>query len=105
MRILLDHMLPHELRRRIEGDVFTARFMGWAKLQNGDLLEAADEAYFDVLVTHDKEMRHQQNLTRYRLAVIQLDALSNRIDHLAPLVPSVNAALKTISPGELVVVG
>lgn len=50
--------------------------MGWEELQNGELLETCEENEFDVLVTHDESMRHQQNIARYDLTV-QLDAPSN----------------------------
>lgn len=105
MQILLDHMVPHEMRHLVEGEVFTVQYMGWSHLQNGKLLEAADEAAFDVLVTHDKGMRHQQDLAQYRVAVLQLDAPSNQMRHLTPLVPEINAALKALRPGDFVVVG
>lgn len=105
MRILLDHMIPHRLRHRIEGDVFTAKYMGWEGLQNGNLLEAADEAAFDVLVTNDKRMRYQQNLARYRVAILQLDAPSNDVNDMLPLVPRINEALKSIPSGGFMVVG
>lgn len=105
MRILLDHMVPHELRYHLNGDIFTTQYMGWEEFQNGDLLEAVSGADFDVLVTHDKSMRYQQNMPRYAFAVVQLDAASNDSKDIFPLVPRINKALKTISPGDFVVVG
>ncbi|PSQ79013.1 MAG: hypothetical protein BRD37_01585 [Bacteroidetes bacterium QH_8_67_23] len=98
-------MVPHELRRLLEGDVFTTQFMGWDQLQNGQLLEACDERGFDVLLTHDKNMRHQQELTQYQTAVLQLDAPSNDPEDVRLLVPQINEALRDLTPGEFVVVG
>jgi hypothetical protein len=49
-----------------------ARDRGWDRLSNGDLLEEAERAGFDVLVTADKNMRYQQNLSRRRIALFVL---------------------------------
>ncbi len=98
-------MIPHRLRFYIDGDAFTTKHMVWQELENGDLLEAAEKAAFDVLITNDKSLRYQQNLSGRRLAVVQLDALSNDINDMLPLIPYVNEALKTIRPGDFVVVG
>ncbi len=98
-------MIPHRLRFYIDGSAVTTKYMVWHELKNGELLEAAEKAAFDVLVTNDKNLRHQQNLSRYRLAIVQLDAPSNDINDMLPLVPEVNEALKTIRPGDFVAVG
>lgn len=50
-------------------------------------------------------MRDQQDLAQHRVAVLQLDAPSNQVRHLAPLVSEINAALKALRPGDFVVVG
>jgi hypothetical protein len=43
--------------------VSTAAHEGWDKLQNGDLLNAAEAAGFEVFLTTDKNIRYEQNLT------------------------------------------
>lgn len=63
MRILLDESVPHKLRLLI-GDgheVATTWYLGWSGMKNGALMEAAEGAGFDVLITADQEMRYQQN--------------------------------------------
>ena len=52
--------------------------IGWAGLKNGALLRKAQER-FDVLVRMDSNMVHQQNLAQFRIAVIPLQAQSNRL--------------------------
>ena len=52
--------------------VSTASQQGWDKLKNGDLLTAAENAGFHVLLTTDKNIRHQQDLTRRKIAVVVL---------------------------------
>src|SRR5438552_17848485 len=72
MRILFDQGDPVPLRRALAGHtVSTAHEMGWAALDNGALLDAA-EAAFDAFITTDRNLRHQQNLTGRRLAILVL---------------------------------
>jgi hypothetical protein len=73
MRILFDQATPVPLRLYLNGhDVRTATEQGWDKMRNGDLLRAAEEAGFDLLVTTDKNMRYQQNLAGRKIAVMIL---------------------------------
>jgi hypothetical protein len=72
VRVLFDQGTPVPLRTHLAGhDVVTAFEAGWAELSNGELLDAA-EAQFDVLVTTDKQLRYQQNLTGRRIAIVVL---------------------------------
>jgi hypothetical protein len=72
MRVLFDHGTPLPLRRAlINHTVFTAYDMGWADLDNGALLKAA-ETRFDALITTDQNLRYQQNLTGLRLVILVL---------------------------------
>jgi hypothetical protein len=71
--ILLDNNAPRGLARALAGHTVTeARERGWATLKNGDLLTAAEEAGFDVLVTADKNIRYQQNLEGRQIAIVVL---------------------------------
>jgi hypothetical protein len=72
MRILFDQGTPVPLRHALTGHmVSTAYELGWAQLENGDLLSAAEGA-FDVLITTDRSLRYQQNLSGRRLAILTL---------------------------------
>jgi hypothetical protein len=84
VRILLDHNLPRRLRRLLPGHyIRTAQEMSWEEFTNGRLLTAGEEAGFDVLITGDKNLSYQQNLTGRRIALIVLGANSWKIlrDH------------------------
>ena len=71
MRILLDENLDWRLRRDLPGhQVESVPPLGWAGIQNGELLRKAVEAGFDVLVTMDGNMVQQQNLARHAIAII-----------------------------------
>jgi hypothetical protein len=73
MRILLDHNTPAPLRYSLHGhQVETAYERGWSQLLNGELIAAAESVGFDVLITTDRGLRHQQNWTGRKLALMVL---------------------------------
>jgi len=75
--------------------------MGWGGLTNGILLQKAQDK-FDVFLTADTNLTFQQNLTRFRIAVVVLEALSTRLVDTAELMPQVLKILTTIQPGKVV---
>lgn len=102
MRVLLDEQLPRQLARHFVGhEVRTVQQQGWAGLKNGVLLTAAQAAGFQVFVTGDRNIEHQQNLAGRQLGVIVLVASSNTLDDLLPLVPYALAAIGALEPGQL----
>lgn len=73
-----------------------AREMGWHELENGDLLTAGEAAGFDVLVTGDKNLAYQQNLSGRKLALIVLPAVDWNVLKLHPSqVPSALDRVRT----------
>lgn len=74
--------------------------MGWAGKENGELLGLAESA-FEVLITVDQRIKHQQSVAGRNLAVVVLVARRNKIDFLRPLVPELERILTEIKPGEL----
>ena len=106
MRILLDEQLPRQLAPYLKGhDVRTVQQQGWAGLKNGVLLEQAAAVGFEVFLTSDQNIEFQQNLKKAELFVVVLVALTNKLEDLLPLVPSVLVALKDPVPGKLVRIG
>lgn len=102
MRILLDECLPRRLRAELRGHhVRTVPEMGWAGVQNGELLRLAAPT-FDVLLTVDSGIRYQQAVPAFEISIIVLRAHSNDISALIPLVPAVIEALSEVEPGRLV---
>ena len=103
MRILLDESAPRRLRRELAGhDVRTVPEMGWSGKKNGELLALMATEGFEVLLTVDQNLRYQQDLQAAGIGLIVLVAPSNRLAALVPLMPSVQAALGSISPGDVV---
>jgi predicted nuclease of predicted toxin-antitoxin system len=101
MKVLLDECLPKKLKFEIEAElVQTVPEAGWAGKQNGELLRLA-EIEFDVLITNDQNMEHQQRLSNYNLAFIVLRSPTNDISDLLPLMSTVNERLRTIQTGSI----
>ena len=102
-RVLLDHCVPRPFRKLLAGcTVATASEMGWSQLKNGELLDAAQAASFDVLITADQSLRYQQNLSTRQIAIIELP--TNRLRQVAQYAAQVNALLTNILPGGFEVV-
>lgn len=92
------------MRRDLPGhQVESVPLIGWAGLKNGALLSKA-QGQFDVLVTMDSQMRFHQDLSRFKIAVLVLQAPSNRLADTRPLMPKVLALLPTVKPGEVTIV-
>ena|SRR5579862_4177431 len=73
MLVLFDHSTPAPLAAYLTEHVVTkAKDRGWDRLTNGDLLTEAERAGFDVLLTADNNMRHQQNLSVRRISLVVL---------------------------------
>src|SRR5437870_8781268 len=73
MRVLFDHSTPAPLRHALTAHVVVeAVERGWETLGNGALLDAAEAAAFEILVTADKNMRYQQDLASRKIAVVVL---------------------------------
>lgn len=105
MRLLLDECTPRRLKRDLTGhSASTVDEAGLKGLQNGQLLRAA-VGNFDVLITVDQKIAHQQNIASFGLSVMILVAKSNRYADLKPLLPRALEALKQIKLGEIVRVG
>lgn len=99
MRVFLDHCVPKRLSRLFnEHYVKTAYEMGWAAKKNRELVKLVEND-FDVFLTVDRNLRHQQNLESISLKFIILVAADNQYDSLVPLVPLAKAALTTLAPG------
>jgi hypothetical protein len=92
---LFDQGTPVPLRESLsQHEVSTAYERGWATLENGDLLEAAEQEGFGVFVTTDKNLKHQQNLGGRRIAIVILTSTSwPRIQReIAAVIRAVNGA-------------
>lgn len=95
MRVLFDQGTPVPIRRFLTShSVQTAAEQEWTMLENGQLLDAAEAHGFDVPLTTDKNIRHQQNLSSRRIAIVVLGEPSWPIlrDHVRHVVAAVDGA-------------
>ncbi len=105
MRVLLDNCVPRRLAGLLDGiDITSSVDIGWANLTDRDLLDAMVGRY-DVLVTVDRGIRHQQRLHDRPVAIALLRARTNRLADLAPLVPALRSALGQMRFGEVHEIG
>jgi predicted nuclease of predicted toxin-antitoxin system len=105
MRILLDESLPRALRSRLVAhEVATVVGCGWSGIRNGELLTLA-ASQFDVFLTADQNLEHQQNLATLPISVIVLVVRNNRIESIDALIPQLLNALRSRSPNRLMRIG
>ena len=104
MRLLLDECVPARLRQALPThEVLTVVQAGWSGIKNGRLLALA-AASFDAFVTVDKNLPYQQHVAHLPIAVLVLDARSNELHHLLPLMPLLEDALATLQARSLVTI-
>jgi hypothetical protein len=84
--------------------VATVTEMGWSGKKNGTLLDLA-EPHFDVFMTVDRGMPHQQNIGMRNIALVLSRAKSNSIQSLLPLIPDAESALSRVTVGEVIRIG
>jgi predicted nuclease of predicted toxin-antitoxin system len=107
MRILVDECLPVALKGALTAlghECETVRKAGFGSKKNGELLRIA-EGRWDVLLTSDRNIKFQQNMTGRNVSIVILCAKSNRMKDLLPLMPACAQVLVSIQPGHVVEVG
>ena len=105
MRLLLDGCVPRTLRRALpEYTVTHVSDLGWDDLDDGPLLDQM-AGEFDALLTTDKGIPFQQQLTQRPFGVLVLRARSNRVPDLLPLIPDVRTTLAALRPGDVRILG
>ncbi len=104
MNILLDECMDKRFARHLpQYAVKTVAQMGWRSLKNGHLLTQA-QTQFDVFITVDQNVRHQQNMEKYDIAIIVLEVFRTSLPFLTPLLPQVEQRLLTIEPHQLIII-
>jgi predicted nuclease of predicted toxin-antitoxin system len=94
MKLLLDENLPKRLKLLFPNhQVFTVREKQWNGIKNGNLLSLMLNENFDALLTFDKNMQHQQNFSKYSIAVFVLSGAINTYEEMRKLVPKIESYL------------
>jgi predicted nuclease of predicted toxin-antitoxin system len=105
MKVLLDECVTKRLKELLppELSVFTVEQVGFIGLKNGKLLAAAVSQNFDILLTIDKNIRFQQQIAQFPIAIVVFDVFRSNIKYLAPLVPEFLSRLNTFEKGKVTV--
>ncbi len=102
MRILLDECLPARLKRAFPGHaVQTVTQAGWRSTKDGPLLKFA-QGRFDVFITVDGKLEHENDLSRYNLAFIIVRVPNNRLESFQPIFERLNASAEAVRAGEVI---
>jgi len=97
LKILFDQGTPDGIKRvLISHDVTFARHMNWSELSNGHLIATAEAAGFDLMITTDKNLRYQQNLSNRRISIIVLG--TNFWPEIKLHLSGISAAVEAASP-------
>ena len=100
MRILLDNCTPRGIASALRGHtVKECRSQGWDRLKNGELLNAAETAGFEVFLTSDQNICYQQNLGCRKIAIVVLR--SGAWELLRPHLDRIRTAVEEAGPGSV----
>jgi predicted nuclease of predicted toxin-antitoxin system len=99
MKILLDENVNHKLFFDFkEHQIETVDSMRWKGKTNGELLGLMTFNGFEVLITHDKNLKHQQSVSKFRITIIVLRGKNNQIETVQPLIGKVKKILQSKLP-------
>jgi predicted nuclease of predicted toxin-antitoxin system len=102
VKILIDECLPIDFRLYFpEHEAHTVQFAGFKSKKNGELLRAAEQGGYDVLLTVDQGLPHQSAPDR-NIAIVLIRTETNQLEDLIPFVPNIERALASIRPGSVV---
>jgi predicted nuclease of predicted toxin-antitoxin system len=100
MKILLDECVTKRLRPHLpQHEVATVTEKGWSGLKNGQLMTAASGEGFDILLTIDKNLQHQQNVGKFPLIVVILNSPSSKLEVMIKFLPSFEKQLQVFAKG------
>jgi hypothetical protein len=102
VRVLLDESVPVQVRETLhDHSVSTAVEMGWRGISNGELLDRAEAEGFGLLIVADKNLRHQQNLAKRRISILEL--WTNHRPTLEQHFVRIHDRVESISSGQYIV--
>jgi len=94
-KVLLDENLPRPLKSHFSNQFFVTSVpdMGWQSKQNGELLSAMSAEGIEYLLTADRNLRFQQNLSRHNITVVVLLSYDTRLKTLLPHIETIEQAI------------
>ncbi len=105
-KVLLDENLPVRIKYRLQDacEIYTESDKGRNALENGDLIEAMEQNSFDYLVTSDKNLQYQQNLTKYSIGLIVLNVTDNNYETILSMLEKIKKILNDKIKSKLIIV-
>jgi len=106
MKILLDENIPKRLKFDFDAkdEVRSVQELKWQGKKNGELLGLMTFEGFDVFITLDKNLQYQQNLKRFSILIVILDAPDSRHKTLQPLIVKINQAFSDKISGQIKII-
>ena len=102
MRVLLDECVNPRVKSAFpDHEVQTVQGMGWGGITNGKLVDLAQQS-FDVFVTVDENLEHQQNLAKFTLGLVIVAVPDNHIKFFIPPFPDLRKAVESVGPGRVI---
>jgi hypothetical protein len=102
--VLFDEDVPRQLRRDLqEFAIRTVQEEGWSSVKNGELLRLSSST-FDVFVTADKQLRHQQNISRHQIGVVVIATRDTRLPRLQQVLEELRTAIRDVTSGTVMIV-
>ncbi len=105
-KVLLDENLPVKIKYRLQDvcEIYTVNDKSWNALENGDLIDAMQKNSFDYLVTSDKNLQYQQNLSKYSIGFTILNVTDNNYESILPMLEKIKQILHNEIKPELIVI-
>ncbi len=105
-KVLLDENLPVKIKYRLQDvcEIYTVTDKGWNALENGDLINAMQKDSFDYLVTSDKNLQYQQNLSKYSIGFIVLNVTDNNYETILPMLEKIKQIFDDKIKSKLIVI-
>jgi predicted nuclease of predicted toxin-antitoxin system len=102
MRVLLDECVNPRVKNAFaKHEVRTVNEMGWGGITNGKLMALAQQS-FDVFVTVDQNLEHQQNLAKLTLGLVVVAVPDNNIRYYRPIFAELSKAAESARPGQVI---
>ncbi len=105
IKLLLDECVPQGIRASLtEFDTYTVTFMGWSGLKNGKLLETAILYDFEVFLTIDKNLQHQQNMHKHNITIVVFDVVRLELENILILLPKFKRVASTLEKHRIYII-
>jgi len=101
LKILFDQGTPAPLRYQLSQHLVSTTYeLGWSTLTNGELLATAEKENFEVILTTDRNLQFQQDLSSRKIAIVVLSTTSwPRIKSVSE---KVVASINSVTPSSFI---